>query len=1065
MSNPIARLLGLSALAMIITACGGGGGADSPKVKEAFFPEPTEEWQLEWSDEFDGASLDLSNWDIQEGDGSDVGLDRWGNNEQQWYTPNNITVADGTMTITARAEELVEGFPYTSARIRTFEKFDFTYGRVEASIKAAPGQGLWSAFWMLPTDSPYDDKTTEVVDWAATGELDIMEVVNADTDNEQAYHGLYHGFPWPLHQQSVDDMEVDDPAGDFHVYAVEWDETKIRWYVDGKHVKTVGADHYYSYYYAGRETGYQAGTAAAPFDTDFHVLLNLAVGGWLPGEVDNGDIPADMVVDYVRVYSCSYDTANGVGCNSNADRNNEETPDAQNPFEDSWALYTDAPGSLEWSVGGEEVVRDLALGIGWDNGGAITLMELPADDASRGTVIDVSTSNAGNIVIYAADNARNALFGMGNSAASWELHAGELKFDIYIDSAATDPDSSIFIKMDSGWPALGFYELKVADLPADQWTTVSVKVNDLLANSGEQPLDMRNVLNLFVLEPTSSAHVQLDNIELACGHPVRNGCGILPPGGESDGEIVNVFIDEVDPVWTNGIGAWDDQYGQDYFNGATGNHITWNIVGSGDPEHGDIISVNFGTNGANGVFYIQSAEGVDMSAFADAGKLIFDLRLEEATTHGITYKVDCFFPCTSGDKQLDLSDHVRGEWNTVEVSVADLIATGLDITRVNTGLVIFPTWGDQQGVSFELDNIRWENPGGEGPGGGGESPDATIYVDGLNSEWILWDCCGQATVGEVEASDTARGMVAEIAYGGTGETVAGFTFGDAAGSQSADLSAYEGGTLEFDALVLSAPASGTDNWLLKVESENASIFVEIPLSASEEGVAPVVGEWQHYTFPLDTTLGAIDLATVQVALIFPPWAQSAGGIIQLDNVGFVLEGGSGVGGGGGGGDSVTVFADQLEDAWELWDCCGGADVSVQDAGGAYGAISELSFVGAGGTVSGFLYGGDPDAPDSIDVSAYTKLEFDAKVVTAPNTGDDTWLMKVESANAAQFVEVNLNTSEEGQSPVTGEWQHYTFYLEDLGSVDWSDLQIIMIFPPWGTAQGGLIQIDNVEFTN
>ena len=159
-----------------------------------------------------------------------------------------------------------------------------------------------------------------------------------------------------------------------------------------------------------------------------------------------------------------------------------------------------------------------------------------------------------------------------------------------------------------------------------------------------------------------------------------------------------------------------------------------------------------------------------------------------------------------------------------------------------------------------------------------------------------------------------------------------------------------------------------------------------------------------------------------------------------------------------------MFADGLKDAWELWDCCGGASVSVRDVGGDYGQVAELSFTGAGGTVSGFLYGGNPDADTSIDVSGYTKLEFDARVVSHPNNDDDTWLIKIESADASRFAEVNLNTSVEGASPVEGEWQHYTFNLADLAGVDWTTLQIVMIFPPWGTAQGALIQIDNVRFT-
>ena len=119
-------------------------------------------------------------------------------------------------------------------------------------------------------------------------------------------------------------------------------------------------------------------------------------------------------------------------------------------------------------------MRELAVNSFWDNDGALTFSEVPADDAARGNVIDVQTSNSGNISINAVDDEPTTLFGMGNNPNFWELHAAELKFDIYVDGAATDADSSILIKMDSGYPAVGSYELKVADLPSNQWTPVSV---------------------------------------------------------------------------------------------------------------------------------------------------------------------------------------------------------------------------------------------------------------------------------------------------------------------------------------------------------------------------------------------------------------------------------------------------------------------------------------------------------------------------------------------------------------------------------------------------------------
>jgi beta-glucanase (GH16 family) len=333
------RFAGSLTLAAVLAGCGGGGSAEDPS-SPTFYPEPEEEWELVWSDEFDGDSLNAANWDVQVGDGTAEGIPGWGNNELQWYQADNLSVADGNLTISARAEN-VEGYGYTSGRIRTFEKFEFTYGRVEASVKAAPGQGLWSAFWMMPTDSPYGT-------WAASGELDIMEVINADTDLERVYGTAHYGFAWPLQQQSQGPATpVEDPSGDFHEYALEWSGNELRWYVDGVNYQTLTRDGWYTYYYAGREIGYQVGAGAAPFDVDFHLLLNLAIGGTLPGEVGEGAIPSDMVVDYVRVYRCTADDPNGAGagCNSNADRGMDPLP-AATPFTASFELYGDAAGTL-----------------------------------------------------------------------------------------------------------------------------------------------------------------------------------------------------------------------------------------------------------------------------------------------------------------------------------------------------------------------------------------------------------------------------------------------------------------------------------------------------------------------------------------------------------------------------------------------------------------------------------------------------------------------------------------------------------------------------------------------
>ncbi len=1053
MRNPLegqSKLMVFSLLSALMFGCSDRDSAET----EPFYPAAEEEWELIWSDEFDGDSLDASAWGLQLGDGSDFGLDRWGNNEQQWYTAENVSVADGNLTITAKSDEPREGFCCTSARLRTLGKFGLKYGRIEARIQAAAGQGLWNAFWMLPTNSPYGG-------WASSGEIDIMEVVNAATDAEGIWLSLHYGFAWPLnqvtnmHQHEDPMLEALNPSGGFHVYAVEWEEDEIRWYIDGNHYMTVGSDHWYSYFYAGQQRGYEVGEGAAPFDSEFHLLLNLAVGGNGPGAVDSAALPSEMVVDYVRVYQCSYGQADGSGCNANADRTLER-PAAQSPFVASIPIYTDAAESLRWTIGGEVVERPLAVNSFWNNDGALSFVEVAEE--GRGMVIEVTTGNSGNISINAVDGEPTSLFGMGNNPNWWELGAGELKFDLYVDSANTDPNGSLLIKMDSGWPALGFIDLAVSDLPLDEWTNISVPINHLLHpdNSGADPLDTDAIVSFFVLEPTSSAHVKVDNIVLQCGHPSRNGCGVLPPGGEVDGDVANVFIDEVDPIWDNGIGAWDDAVGSDYFDGASGNHVGWSIVSAADPERDDILNVNFSNSGTFGLIYIQSAAGIDLSQFV-TGKLLFDLRLEAGTTHGMTYKIDCIYPCTSGDQVLDLSGHARGEWNTVEVPIADLVSGGLDLTRVNTGLVIFPNSGEQSGVSFDLDNVRWEI---QAPPTGladlevlDNGVPAAMWDQGVGAfdEQIGWGSCfgnGEdcPSVSWDVFSDADRGDVLEVDYAGPG--LAGLFVQS---NDGMDLSDYAGASVSFDINVVDAGLNSS-GFVMKVDC----VF---PCTSGDQSIGVVgQGGWETVQVPVSQLVeGGLDLTNVNTGLvIWPAAGEQSGVVFRLDDVKWTTSQPAGPG--------LTVFADQLEDQWELWDCCGGASVSVQDSGGDRGAVAELSFTGAGGTVSGFLYGGNPDADTSLDVSAYSKLEFDARVVSHPNTGDDIWLIKIESADASQFAEVNLNTSVEGQSPVAGEWQHYTFNLADLPGVDWSTLQIIMIFPPWGTAQGALIQIDNVEFT-
>ena len=242
---------------------------------------------LVWSDEFDGAQLDPATWLIQTGDGTNVGLPPgWGNNELQYYQADNVALSNGVAVITAR-EESVGGLNYTSARITTQDRVAFRYGRIEARIRLPGGKGLWPAFWLLSQDSPYGS-------WAATGEIDVMEASNLGVGGKNdVFLTLHYGGEFPENRFSSEDHEVEGSATDeFHDYAIEWDPSEFRWYVDGELKRT--EDNWFS----------SAAPYPAPFDQAFHILLNVAVGGNIPGSPDaSTQFPVTMEVDWVRVYS------------------------------------------------------------------------------------------------------------------------------------------------------------------------------------------------------------------------------------------------------------------------------------------------------------------------------------------------------------------------------------------------------------------------------------------------------------------------------------------------------------------------------------------------------------------------------------------------------------------------------------------------------------------------------------------------------------------------------------------------------------------------------------------
>ena len=257
----------------------GGGQTPSPPVNPA--PPPTDKhWDFEssavWSDEFDvDGKPDAAKW------GYDIGGSGWGNHELEYYTAgDNSDITGGILTIEARKESY-SGSDYTSARLKTYLKAQWTYGKFEIRAKLPRGTGTWPAIWLLSATTP--------LVWPDDGELDIMEEVgfNPNVIYGTAHNKLYNGAQGT---QKGSFTLIPTAQDSFHVYQLEWSSTEIDWSVDSAV--------YFAY------TNPNTGPSAWPYSNNFFLIMNIAIGGNWGGQqgVDDSIFPQQMLVDYVRVY-------------------------------------------------------------------------------------------------------------------------------------------------------------------------------------------------------------------------------------------------------------------------------------------------------------------------------------------------------------------------------------------------------------------------------------------------------------------------------------------------------------------------------------------------------------------------------------------------------------------------------------------------------------------------------------------------------------------------------------------------------------------------------------------
>lgn len=239
-------------------------------------------YRLVFEDNFEqDGGLDESKWCCEVGE-------RWANNEQQAYTDHesNVFVKDGKLHLVSLKEK--QGIrDYTSGRITTAGKHSWQYGYFEFSAKLPSGFGSWPAIWMLP------DSIRTGIHWPKCGEIDIMEHIGRKENKIWfSLHSERHNHTRKDTKQYTTIKDYEAVCSEFHTYGMEWSEDAIEFFVDGESACI----------YRKSDDAEDQSFSAWPFDQPFYLILNIAVGGGLGGEIDEAALPYEMEVEYVRVY-------------------------------------------------------------------------------------------------------------------------------------------------------------------------------------------------------------------------------------------------------------------------------------------------------------------------------------------------------------------------------------------------------------------------------------------------------------------------------------------------------------------------------------------------------------------------------------------------------------------------------------------------------------------------------------------------------------------------------------------------------------------------------------------
>lgn len=413
-------------------------------------------WSLTWSDEFNTDGLNGSMW-----------------------TGENVSVSEGNLLITAQEN-------MTSSLLAVNSIYQ---GRVEARIQLPSGADRSSAFGLLPMADMY---------------AGVNSLIALQADNKGLIAGAHYGLGLTS-GVSANSSIVDSASTEFHTYAIEWGETQIRWYIDDTHVHTVDTLNTWAYNLSGDDVVVDN---AGPYNQDMQIMLKL--------DADGGELPAVMMVDYIKVWSCDSAIEPDVQeCASYVSTkiNKAASDRIESLSTVTTELYTDALQELSWHYT-DEIIE---LSIGGNNNP--TIAEVVTED-DRGVIIDVThIEGEGNVSILTP-----SIELVGRNSV--------LSFDMYIDSDNTVTET-LDIRMETDWPYMGVLKWNVNELELDTWVTYNIAVSDFAANPFVAPdwigccveggqegdllaLDTSDVGSLLTVEFFDAVHFQLDNIKLTC---------------------------------------------------------------------------------------------------------------------------------------------------------------------------------------------------------------------------------------------------------------------------------------------------------------------------------------------------------------------------------------------------------------------------------------------------------------------------------------------------------------------------------------------------------------------